>query len=52
MLTDLVEEGKNKCTRYWPEEINDTEVFGSFTVTVLEENKTRSVVTRKIKVKN
>ena len=50
MLTDLVEEGKNKCTRYWPEDINDTEVFGSFTVTLLEENKTRNVVTRKIKV--
>ena len=51
MLTNLMEERKKKCTLYWPERVNETEVFGSFTVTLLEENTTPNVVTRKIQVK-
>ena len=50
MLTNLMEERKKKCALYWPERVNDTEVFGSFTVTLLEENTAINVVTRKFKV--
>ena len=50
ILTNLIEERKKKCTLYWPERVNETEVFGSFTVTLLEENIAINVVTRKIKV--
>ena len=50
MLTNLMEERKKKCTLYWPERVNETEVFGSFTVTLLEENTAINVVARKIKV--
>ena len=51
MLTNLMEERKKKCTLYWPERVNETEVFGSFTVTLLEENTIPNIVTRRIQVK-
>ena len=50
MLTNLMEERKKKCTLYWPERVNETEVFGSFTVTLLEEKTAINVVAKKIKV--
>ena len=46
MLTNLMEERKKKCALYWPERVNETEMFGSFTVTLLEENTAINVVTR------
>ena len=51
MLTNLMEERKKKCTLYWPERVNETEVFGSITVTLLEENIIPNIVTRRIQVK-
>ncbi len=51
MLTNLMEERKKKCTLYWPERVNETEVFGSFTVTLLGKNTSPNVVTRRIQVK-
>ena len=37
MLTNLVEESKKKCARYWPEEVNSSRTYGHFIVTHLEE---------------
>ena len=51
MLTNLMDGKKKKCALYWPERVNETEVFGSFTVTLLEENTAINVVTRKIEIR-
>ena len=50
MLTNLMEEKKKKCARYWPEHINTSETYGHFTVTVLEEEKLLHFVTRTLRI--
>ncbi|KAM9367396.1 receptor-type tyrosine-protein phosphatase alpha-like [Phaethornis superciliosus] len=43
MLTDLVEQNKTKCEKYWPEQ---EEVYGDFTVTLNNIRTTTGLVTR------
>ena len=50
MLTNLMEEKKKKCARYWPEELNNSETYGHITVTSLEEEKLLHFVIRTLRV--
>ena len=50
MLTNLMEEKKKKCARYWPEELNNSEAYGHITVTVLEEECLLHFVIRTLNV--
>ena len=50
MLTNLMEEKKKKCARYWPEELNNIEIYGQFTVTSLEAEKLLHFVIRTLRV--
>ena len=50
MLTRLVEETKTKCAQYWPEEVNGTETYGQFTVTLMEEKNMLNYVIRTMKL--
>ncbi|XP_054034732.1 receptor-type tyrosine-protein phosphatase epsilon [Dryobates pubescens] len=43
MLTGLVEQNKNKCEQYWPEQ---KQVYGDFTVTLNNTRTTMGLVTR------
>ncbi|NXA32342.1 PTPRK phosphatase, partial [Eudromia elegans] len=43
MLTDLVEQNKTKCEKYWPEE---EQVYGDLTVTLNNTKSTTGLVTR------
>ncbi|XP_067942984.1 receptor-type tyrosine-protein phosphatase alpha-like [Watersipora subatra] len=47
MLTNLIENGKNKCSRYWPE--SGSTKFGDFLVTLIETTQFSSYVVRKMK---
>ncbi|XP_071953150.1 uncharacterized protein [Antedon mediterranea] len=47
MTANLVEDGKNKCTQYWPENVNK---YGELNVSFLKETSKTSYLTRKLKV--
>ena len=51
MLTEVVESGKVRCCRYWPE-VNCTQEYGRYGVTTLSEQADRVFVTRRIRLKN
>lgn len=52
MLTDLAEQGKQKCHTYWPQEIGPEHkiVFGQFEVTLLFCNDSLCYITNRISV--
>ena len=51
MLAQLVEDGKEVCVRYWPEEANRSEVFGKYQVEKSTEDRIESnYVIRKFKI--
>ena len=50
MLTNLMEEKKKKCARYWPEEVNSSETYGHFIVTCSEEEPLLHFVVRTLNV--
>ena len=50
MLTNLMEDKKKKCARYWPEEVNSSETYGHFNVTHLEEEPLLHFVIRTLRV--
>ena len=50
MLTNLMEEKKKKCARYWPEDPQGSETYGQFTVTSLEEERLLHFVIRTLRV--
>ena len=50
MLTNLMEEGRKKCDRYWPEEQDSSVTYGQFNVTSLEEEMLLHFVMRALKV--
>ena len=37
MVTNLKEGTKSKCEQYWPNTVTESEVFGPFTVTLIDE---------------
>jgi protein tyrosine phosphatase len=39
MLTKLVEKGVERCTQYWPEKLNISEIYGDFEVTMKDQQK-------------
>jgi netrin-G3 ligand len=43
-LTDLAENGREKCTKYWPDE-KQTEVYGNVTVTCVDETNEGDYIT-------
>jgi len=51
MLTEVVESGKVRCCRYWPE-VNCSQEYGRYGVTTLSEQTDRVFVTRQIRLKN
>lgn len=51
MLTDVIEAGKVRCCRYWPE-LNCTQEYGKYAVTNLSEQKERICLTRQLRLKN
>ena len=51
MLTDVIESGKVRCCRYWPD-VNCTQEYGKFEITTLSEQKDRICLTRQLKLKN
>ena len=50
MLTNLMEEKKKKCARYWPENPRGCETYGQFSVTNLEEEGLLHFVIRTLRV--
>ena len=46
MLTNLIEEKKKKCAPYWPERDGIPEMFGSFTIKLVEEEHSLHFVVR------
>ena len=50
VLTNLMEDKKKKCARYWPEEVNSSEIYGHFNVTHLEEEPLLHFVIRTLRV--
>ena len=50
MLTNLVEDKKIKCAPYWPERIGIPEMFGIFTIKLVEEEHSVHFVVRKFNV--
>lgn len=54
MLTNLVEfeqgVSRVKCAKYWPDQINDVQIFGEFTVTLSHEQQYTDYVVRELKV--
>ncbi|XP_055956435.1 receptor-type tyrosine-protein phosphatase alpha-like [Patella vulgata] len=50
MLTNLVEGGKYKCERYWPE--TGRELFGNLELTLHDEIRRASYTTRRIRLKH
>ena len=51
MLTDVVEAGKVRCCRYWPE-LSSTQEYGKYVVSTLSEHKERICLTRHLRLKN
>lgn len=50
MLTNLEEYNKAKCSKYWPEKVDDSTKFGEITVTFLEEQRFSDYLIRELKV--
>ncbi|KAL5486475.1 hypothetical protein EMCRGX_G018961 [Ephydatia muelleri] len=51
MLAQLIEDGKEVCVRYWPEETNHPEVFGKYQVEKSAEDRNESTyIIRKFKI--
>ncbi len=50
MLTNLEEYNKAKCSKYWPEKVDDSTKFGEITVTFLEEQRFSDYLIRDLKV--
>ncbi len=51
MLTGIVEEGKVRCCKYWPD-LGCKQEYGKYGVTNLSEQTDRVIVTRQLKLKN
>jgi len=51
MLTDVIEAGKVRCCRYWPD-VNGTQEYGKYAVTTISEQKERICFTRQLRLKN
>ena len=51
MLTEVIEEGKVRCCKYWPDPRSKQE-YGKYEVTNLSEQIDRVYVTRQLKLKN
>ena len=39
MLTELVENGEEKCVKYWPDQLNEWVAYDSVKIHVTEENR-------------
>ena len=50
MVTNLIENSQGKCEQYWPKSVMESEDFGPFTVTLLDEQVLPDYVIRKITV--
>lgn len=50
MLTNLEEYNKAKCSKYWPEKVDDSTKFGEINVTFLEEQRYSDYLIRDLKV--
>ncbi|KAJ6635524.1 Tyrosine-protein phosphatase 69D [Pseudolycoriella hygida] len=50
MLTNLEEYNKAKCSKYWPEKVDDSTKFGEITVTFLEEQRYSDYLIRDLRV--
>ena len=50
MLTNLVEQKKNKCARYWPEEVDSTCTYSHFSITNLKEESMLHYMIRTLQV--
>jgi len=50
MLTKLFEDDKEKCSQYWPKEVNTTVTYLSITVKLLSEDEEGAITTRKFEV--
>ena len=51
MVTNLKEGSKSKCEQYWPDPNKKSTTFGSFTVTILDEQVLPDFTIRSLKVK-
>ncbi len=51
MLTGIVEEGKVRCCKYWPD-LGCMLEYGKYGVTNLSEQTDRVIVTRQLRLKN
>ena len=51
MLTDVIEAGKVKCCRYWPE-INTTQEYGKYEIHTISEQSDRIYFTRQMRLRN
>lgn len=51
MLTEVVEGGKVRCCRYWPE-VNSSQEYGRYEVTNLTEQSDRIFYTRQLRLRN
>ena len=50
MLTKLVEKGVERCTQYWPEKMNISEIYGDFEVTMKDKQKCGDYLKRTFKL--
>ena len=50
-LLGLVEVGRRKCHQYWPETLGKPEIYGSFEVTVTQEQSQAHYTVRDISIK-
>lgn len=46
MLTKLVEKGVERCTQYWPDKLNMSEVYGDYEITFKDEQKCGDYIKR------
>ena len=51
MLTDVVEGGKVRCCRYWPE-VKSSQEYGKYEITNLNEQSDRVFCTRQLRLRN
>ncbi|XP_046574244.1 receptor-type tyrosine-protein phosphatase mu-like [Haliotis rubra] len=52
MLTNIIEDGKMKCAKYWPGEIDEVKVFDDITVEFVLEEVSDSYVKRTFNIKS